>query len=279
MHLELVLSDRSGGDLVLKQDAHPRPLQSVGEAPGKRRDAASRPFCSLPVMVGMPRQWWRLGGVAAIAFVVVFVVGVALQSAPPSWMTPSTRSGAIGSRAANSTSSPATCSLGFVFFYIPFMLVLRSLLGRVEGGIELWSRAALVGAFTTLLWGIWSGMFWGALAFGDFAATASDETLRTLSVLDYYAVSGTPLAFAVLVGASSIVIARTRVLWRWLAYLGAVEVVLSLLAPFYILSTETDSVFDLTYPVAFLGFALWILLVGIAMVARTEEPAPPSAQA
>jgi hypothetical protein len=31
----------------------------------------------------LPREWWRLGGVAAILFVVVFVVGVAMQSAPP----------------------------------------------------------------------------------------------------------------------------------------------------------------------------------------------------
>jgi hypothetical protein len=152
------------------------------------------------------------------------------------------------------------------------MLVLRSLLGRAEVGIELWSRAALVGAFSTLLWGIWSGMFWGTLAFGDFAETASDDTLRTLSVLDYYAVSGQTLAFAVFVGASSIVIARTGVLGRWLAYLGGIEVVLSLVAPLYVLSADTDSVFDVLLLIAFLGFALWILLIGIAMVSKRDEP-------
>lgn len=229
-------------------------------------------------MAGLPRQWWRLGGLAGVLFVAVFVVGVALQDAPPlvddsvdeirkDWVDGGQQYLVAG----------YVLGLGFVFFYIPFMLVLRVLLGRAEGGIELWSRASLVGAFTTLLWGIWSGMFWGALAFGDFAATASDETLRTLSVLDYYAVSGMPLAFAVLVGASSIVIARTGVLWRWLAYLGAVEVVLSLVAPLAVLSTNTDSVFDLVFLAAFLGFVLWILLVGIGMLARREEPGAASA--
>jgi hypothetical protein len=96
-------------------------------------------------------------------------------------------------------------------------------------------------------------MFWGTLAFGDFAETASDDTLRTLSVLDYYAVSGQTLAFAVFVGASSIVIARTGVLGRWLAYLGGIEVVLSLVAPLYVLSADTDSVFDVLLLIAFLG--------------------------
>jgi len=79
----------------------------------------------------------------------------------------------------------------------------------------------------------------------------------------------------VFIGAASIVIARTGVLWRWLAYLGAIEVVLSLLAPLAILSAGTDSVFDVVYLLAFLGFALWILLVGIAMVTRREEPVAP----
>jgi hypothetical protein len=229
-------------------------------------------------MGGLARQWWRLGGIAAILFVVVFVVGVALQDAPPLADDPVDeirRDWVEGGQ--QYLVAGYVLGLAYVFFYVPFMLVLRALLGRAEGGIELWSRASLVGAFTILLWGIWSGMFWGALAFGDFAATASDETLRTLSVLDYYAVSGTPLAFAVFVGATSIVIARTRVLWRWLAYVGAVEVLLSLLAPLSILSVETDSFFDVVFLISFLGFVLWILLLGIAMVARRDEPGVPLA--
>jgi hypothetical protein len=130
----------------------------------------------LPLMTGMPRQWWRLGGLAAILFVAVFVVGVALQDAPPLVDDPVDeirRDWVEGGQ--QYLVAGYVLGLGFVLFYIPFMLVLRSLLGRAEGGIELWSRASLVGAFTTLLWGIWSGMFWGALAFGDFAATASDR--------------------------------------------------------------------------------------------------------
>lgn len=224
-------------------------------------------------MRGMGRQWWRLGGLAAILFVVVFVVGVALQDAPPLVDDPVDEIREDWVQGGQQYLVAAyVLGLGFVFFYIPFMLVLRSLLGRAEGGIELWARASFVGAFTTLLWGIWSGMFWGALAFGDFAATASDQTLRTLSTLDYYAVSGMPFAFAVLIGASSIVIARTGVLWRWLAYLGALEALLSLLAPLAILSAGTDSFFDVVYLIAFIGFALWILLVGLAMVSKRDEP-------
>lgn len=226
-------------------------------------------------MPGMPRQWWRLGGVAAILFVAVFAVGVALQDAPPLADDPvdEIRRDWVESGQQYLVAS-YVLGLAFVFFYVPFMLVLRSLLGRAEGGMELWSRAAFLGAFTTMLWGIWSGMFWGALAFADFAETASDETLLTLSTLDYYAVSGAPFAFALFIGGASIVIARAGVLWSWPAYLGGIEVVLSLLAPLAIFSAGTDSVFDVVYLLSFLGFALWVLLVGIAMVSRRDGPAP-----
>jgi hypothetical protein len=166
--------------------------------------------------------------------------------------------------------------LGFVLFYIPFIVALRVLSGRAEGGAELWSRVAFIGAFTTMVWAILASAFWGTLAFGDFAKTATDETLQTLMVLDYYTNAGLPLAFVVFVGATSIVIAQTSLFWRWLAVLGAIEVILAILAPLSVLSDTSSSPLDAVYEIAFAGFLLWVVAVGIAMLSRRSELTAPA---
>ena len=219
------------------------------------------------------RQWWRLGGLAAVLFIILFVVGVALQSEPPLVDDPvdEIRADWVSD---GQTYLTADYLLGIVFtlFYVPFIVALRALLGRAEGGVNLCSRISFVGGLFFMFWAVSASAFWGALAFGDFAETASDETLRTLMVLDYYAVSGMPFTWVLFVGAASLVIWQTGVVWRWLAYFGLVEVVLAVLAPLAIFSAETDSLFDAIYLIAFFGIALWILLIGIAMLTKKEEP-------
>ena len=221
------------------------------------------------------RQWWRLGGALGIAFVAVFIVGVALQSAPPLVDDPidEIREDWVND-GRQYLVADYLLGLSFALFYVPFLALLRELLGRAEGGVTLGSRIAFIGGILIMAWAAWSSVFWGTLAFGDFAETASDETLRMLMTLDYYAVAGMPFSFVAFVGGTSLVIALTGVLWRWLAYLGALEVVLSILAPLSIFSESSDSLFDTVYTASFLLLVVWILLVGIAMVSRRSEPAP-----
>jgi hypothetical protein len=219
------------------------------------------------------RQWWRLGGLAAVLFIILFVVGVALQSEPPLVDDPVDESRADWvSDGQTYLTADYLLGIAFTLFYVPFIVALRALLGRAEGGVNLCSRISFVGGLFFMFWAVSASAFWGALAFGDFAETASDETLRTLMVLDYYAVSGMPFTWVLFVGAASLVIWQTGVVWRWLAYFGLVEVVLAVLAPLAIFSAETDSLFDVIYLIAFFGIALWILLIGIAMLTKKEEP-------
>ena len=219
------------------------------------------------------QQWWRLGGAAGIAFMIMFVIGVALQTAPPLFDDPIDEIRADWVEDGNQyLVADYVLGLAFVFFYIPFISALRGILGRAEGGGNLWSRVSFIGGLIIMLWGAWASAFWGTLAFGDFAETASDETIQTLMVLDYYSVVGMPLAFAVFVGGTSIVILQTGVLRRWLVYLGMVEIVLSVLAPLAIFSANSSSTFDTIYTISFLILPLWILLVSIVMLMISDEP-------
>jgi hypothetical protein len=225
----------------------------------------------LPTTLGASARgspgWCRAGGAAGIGFVVVFIVGLVLQGEPPVVDDPvaDIRRDWIADGQQYLVAS-YLLGLAFVFLFIPFVAALLTLLGRAEGDVAIWSRVCMFGAIATILWGAWSGMFWAALAYGDFAESASDETLRTLTVLDFTAVSGATLAYAVFIGGASIVIARTGVLWRWVAYLGGLAVALSVVAPLTILTTTTDGPLAGIELAAFLLFPLWVLLVGIAML-------------
>ena len=221
-------------------------------------------------------MWWRLGGLAAILFVAVFIVGVGLQNAPPLFDDPieEVRADWVNDGQLYLVAD-YVLGLAFVFFYVPFIVALRGLLGWAEGSVEMWSRVSFVGAFAFLIWSASAGVFWGTLAYGDFAETASDETLRTLMALDYYATAGMPFTWVVFVGATSLVVWRTRILWSWLVYLGLVEVVLAVIAPLEILTEGSESLLDFVYLLAFFGIVLWILCVGIAMLTRKELPPEP----
>ena len=71
--------------------------------------------------------------------------------------------------------------------------------------------------------------------------------------------------------AVSLVIYQTRALWQWLAYLGGLAGVLAILGPLGLGDDPTD-LFDLLGFIAYIGVALWILLTGIGMYTKKDEP-------
>jgi hypothetical protein len=220
------------------------------------------------------RHWWRLGGASGVVFVALAVTGVVIQHGVVAYDDPVDEIRDFWAESGQRyLIGDYVLGLGFTLFYIPFFVALSALLRRAEGGDGIAARVTFVGALASMLWSVSASVFWGALAFGDFAATASDETLQTLMTLDHYATAGQPFAFAVFIGAASHVIYRKRVLWRWLAYLGAVIAVASLLAPLGILTESSEDLWELFYTIGFLGFALWILLAAIAMAALRALPA------
>ncbi len=123
-----------------------------------------------------------------------------------------------------------------------------------------------------------ASFFWGALAFGDFAKTASDETLQTIMILELYAFNGIFLTFAVFALAATLVIVQTGVLPRWLAVPGVILGVLGTLSPLGILSASSESFFDIFWFASFPALPIWVLLVSVAMVMKEEEPVAATAE-
>ena len=228
-------------------------------------------------------QWWRLGGLFGIGFAVLFIVGLLILQIDA--VTYDDPIGEIKEYFVDDGDKYLVgdylIGIGFVFFFFffffffPFPLSLRALLGRVEGGINLYSWLALVGGLTLALMGYASSIAIGALALGAAGDdSVNDSSVQTLVYLDAYGFAGVPLFGALLFFAASVVIYRTGVLWRWLAFLGAAAGVLAVMGAAWPIDGDPEGFLGVVFNIALIGFLLWVLLISIGMVMKKELPAP-----
>jgi magnesium-transporting ATPase (P-type) len=220
-------------------------------------------------------KWWRLGGVSGILFLVLFIVGAAVQGCFPDfdepidevrdWYTDNGEQFLVGSY---------LIVLAFILFFLPFLSSLRGLLAAAEGGQAVWSRVAFAAGLAFLAVGAVTATFCSVLAFhfGVVKDGDLDEgTIRSLMYLDY--ITPIVMLLAPLLLASSIVIVRTGVFWRWLAIPGVIAAVLAVISGLKTLEAEPyggiTGIGDIAFPLT----ALWILLASINMILKREAPA------
>src|SRR3990170_348935 len=180
---------------------------------------------------GLFNNWWRVGGIAGILYLVLFIAGIGVQGEVPQfdkpvdeirdWFTDNGEQYLAGSYMVG---------LAFMLFFLPFLASLRGLLAAAEGGAAVWSRVAFAGGLLFLIFGATASLFWGALAYSFGVVENGDEgTVLTLMYLDSYGFATAPLAFVPFLLGSSLVILRTGVLWRWLALIGLAAAVFAII--------------------------------------------------
>jgi hypothetical protein len=227
---------------------------------------------------GFWRNWWRIGGAAGLIYVVLFIIGgFVLQGDSPS------RDDSIEDIRRYFADDGQTYLIGdyiaavaFIFFFLPFLVVLRSLLGAVEGPPSIFSRLGLIGGLFATLFAGAAGTFWGALAIGlaDNPEANNDAIIRTLMELDTYAFA-TPLqlSFGLFVLAFSIAIWDTGALWRWLGPLGILSAVLTIIGAAWPIDGDEEGV------IAIIGFGpgnllaiIWLVAICINLIRLREPP-------
>jgi hypothetical protein len=225
-------------------------------------------------MNGIMQQWWRLGGVLGIAFIVLFIIGgFILQGESPTYNDPIAEIRAYWEDDGQTyLIGDYLIGLAIVLFFLPFLVCLRTLLGRAEGEPQIWSRVCFAGGLLIIAFSAAAAAAWSALAFG--AENLDDESLLTLMYLDVGAWNAFPYAIGAFVGAASIVMIQTGVLWRWLGYLGLVVAIAALITPLGILDEDPEDIFDTLGIIPFLGLAIWLLLTSIGMLMIKAEPMP-----
>src|ERR1044071_3171065 len=98
-------------------------------------------------MEGLMRQWWRLGGVLGIGYVVMFIVGIIVIQGESPMLHDSMEEirEYFGEDGQQYLVGDYIAGLGFILFFLPFLVILRAFLGHAEGSPALLSRLALVG--------------------------------------------------------------------------------------------------------------------------------------
>jgi hypothetical protein len=166
-------------------------------------------------------------------------------------------------------------ALGFLFFFLPFLVTLRSLLGSSEPSPPILSRLGLIGGLVATIFGGVAGIFWGALAIGIADnPDVDDSVIRALMELDVYAFA-TPLqlSFALFVLAFSLVIWETGALWRWLGPVGVLSAVLTVIGAAWPIDGDEEGVIAAIsfFPGNLLAI-IWLIAICINMLRLSEPP-------
>ncbi len=229
-------------------------------------------------MTDTPRivnQWWKLGGLAGVVYVVLFVVAVVLEGdTPMAGDKASEIKDYFSGKGDTFIFGEWLIAVGFVFFFLPFVSAVRSFLGQAEGQSFVWARLTFAaGVIMTAIGGAASGAQ-GALAYGavDYA---DDQLVRTLVAMQYYVFT---VAFGLLVGllilSASIVILRTGALWKWLGGLGVLIAIASVISSLAVLDEDPEGPLGILNLIVFIAFGVWILATSAGLLMKDALPEP-----
>jgi hypothetical protein len=224
---------------------------------------------------GSAGRWWRLAGLCGLGWFVLFAVGaIVLQGEPPAYDASLAEVRQFFTdHGTRFLVGDYIAGLGFLLFFLPFVVGLRSLLGAVEGGPQIGSRLVLVGGLATVLVGDTATVFQDALALGAGNPELQDTTVRAFLYANAAAIAAIGLPAALFTFAAAAVIWTTAVLWRWLAVVGALAgVLLAVGAAFPLGGDPTGPLWAIRF-VGFIGLAVFVVAASIGMLRRTDQAA------
>lgn len=219
-------------------------------------------------------SWKQVTGWAGVGYVLVFIVllivgggfGPSLSDTPAEtreWFEDNQTQVAL-----------VTVLLALAFSLILlFASGLRSILGPLDEESEgMWSRLSVMGAVAMASVGTIGLSAWAVVSLDDVLAAASDETIKALATFDTVIFSAlTPWALGVFVLGASIVILRSGVFPKWVAWLGLVVAFFGPAGTLWVFSGDNESFFGALGFIAFPpGFLLWTLGVAISLL-RSEN--------
>jgi hypothetical protein len=211
---------------------------------------------------------------AGVVTAVVFVVSFILFGEPPALDDPA---GDIRAYFEDSGSQIQFANwliaLAVALFFLVFASGLRGLLGAADADTRgMWSRASFAGAVAVAAIGGAGSAFWGTATL--HTDSLSDDVLIALHQLDalLYQVA-MPWGFALFLGAASLVIIRSGVLWAWLGWFGILTAVLQVVGALWPLSGDNEGFLGILGLIGLTLSFLWILIAGVGMMRMESPPA------
>jgi hypothetical protein len=217
----------------------------------------------------MADKWWRVSGAFGLGWFVLFAVGaIVLQGEPPPFNQPAAEArGFFAARGGRYLVGDYLAGLAFIFGFLPFVVGLRSLLGRAEGGLQVGSRLLLIAGVTTVVVGDAATVFTDAMALAGGGGELNDATMLDANAV---AIAAIGLPMALFAFAASAVVWATGALPRWLAVIGSIVGVLHVAGAAFPIEGEPDGVLFTLRFLGLIAFALFVLLTSISMLTMRE---------
>ncbi len=213
---------------------------------------------------------WRLGGVAGIIMVILVVIGFFALPAetPPVYDDPIEDIKAYF--VENDTAyhlGDYISGLGFIVFFLIFLVSLTRVLRSAEGSGGLWSVLTLAGGLVAIAIAGATAIFWSTLAL-QAAADGNDAIVSTLMYMQFIGDAFIPLPMALVIFGSSMVIIKTGVLWKWLAWAGFPLSIAAVISPLAVMEGDPEGVFAIIGIITFVIFLAWSLAVSVGMIMK-----------
>ena len=229
-----------------------------------------------PAWSGILKNPWKLGGIAGLVFFVLFVVGgIVFQGDTPMYGDSVKEARDYFGNGDDSNRylvGDWLTAIGFIVFFLPFISALRQVLAKDDPSDGVLSRLVLVGGVVFLLLGAVGGMTWGALALGQTKDLDDSSVSFAMDLNTYVTTMGIFGAVAFLVPASLIILS-SRVLWRWLGWLGLAVSVVGIVSALWLVQGDDESFLGFLGFIAFIGLGVWVLATSIAMLIKKTEAA------
>jgi hypothetical protein len=220
-------------------------------------------------------NWWRFGGVDGIIWAVLFVVGIIIiQGEPPSRddSIDSIRQYFVDDGDMYLVGDYLT-GIGFVIFFLPYLIALRWYLGVAEGSPPIWSWMTFTGGLVAVILGGIASVFWGAMALGlRDNPDLDDATIRLLMDIDAFAFNGISLGLALFVGSAGFIVLRTGIFWRWLGAAGLLAALLLLIGAAWPIDGDDEGALAAVGIPGLILTLLFVIVTSVAMIMRKEPP-------
>jgi Domain of unknown function (DUF4386) len=220
-------------------------------------------------------KWERWSALGGILFIVLIIVSAFMPGTPPK----TSDSAAKIARFFNDNGDAirwaafvgAVGTIGLFWFLGGVWRVLR----RAEGGDPRLTVVAVAGAIFAAVMGAVGSITLSAIGIAGVVGSGGASGTKFFYVLSTNLGLGTVIGIAVFLTAFSVVILRTGVFPKLLGWFGVLIAVVAVVSAAAVSSTR-DVFFNLSF-VAFIGFALWLLIISVMMLRGTGAASETSA--
>jgi hypothetical protein len=227
------------------------------------------------VLPGVTVSWRQLAGAAGIAGVILAVVLLGFFGLEEDYPDIDKSAGEIRAwfedNGTEAQSVSYVHSIALLFLFVPFFLGMRSMLAEAEGGQAMWTQLGFFGAALLVVLSLVAAGYTGVLA------TAVDElddgSLMAFKYAEYITLTlAYGLGSALYLIGTGVVIARTRVLGRWLGWLAVLLGFVAVIGTADVIDPDPESFLaGVSFLAGILGFGVVVLVQGIGLVMKPRE--------